>query len=91
MWDRRIPALRSLLANGPRNLSRICFLFDDSAAIIEMWADRSRQMQGAPFVATLFHRDVKACAVTYAAHQGFVAGIGEIRRGQSAATACRPN
>jgi hypothetical protein len=32
--------------NGPRNLSRICFLFDDSAAIIEMWADRSPQAQG---------------------------------------------
>jgi hypothetical protein len=36
----------------------------------------------ATFVATLFHRDVKACAVTYAAHRGFVAGIGEIRRGK---------
>src|SRR5260370_2471681 len=34
------------MVNGPRNLSRICFLFDDSAAIIEVWADRSRQAQG---------------------------------------------
>jgi hypothetical protein len=39
--------------------------------------------RAATFVATLFHRDVKACAVTYAAHHGFVAGIGEIRRGQN--------
>ena len=38
--------------------------------------------RAATFVATLFHRDVKACAVTYAAHHGFVAGIGEIRRGE---------
>jgi hypothetical protein len=35
--------------------------------------------RAATFVATQFHRDVKACAVTYAAHHGFVAGIGEIR------------
>jgi hypothetical protein len=38
--------------------------------------------RAATFVATPFHRDVKACAVTCAAHHGFVAGIGEIRRGK---------
>jgi hypothetical protein len=31
-------------------------------------------------VAILFHRDVKECAVTYAAHHGLVAGTGGIRR-----------
>ncbi len=68
------------MVNGPRNLSRICFLFDDSAAIIEVWPIARVRRRAATYVATLFHRDVKECAVTYAAHHGLVAGTGEIRR-----------